>query len=188
MGSILLYLRFHLLRWSGASIVNCSMCKCFPKTTPRHSVSGIGLDASSNQPVAQPGWIRQCMLCLRSILLLLLLLCLLPCLGTLTRPQILQRSSPASTTPTATGQVTLVEESRQSLTPLTPTCFPTKMTALACDCVCGQQERSRVASTVDVAVQLPSPCQLPQPTLMKSVGESDSPSPSQLPSPILLTH
>ena len=27
------------------------------------------------------------------------------------------------------------------------------MTALACDCVCGQQERSRVASTVDVAVQ-----------------------------------
>merc|ERR1712210_448184 len=26
------------------------------------------------------------------------------------------------------------------------------MTALACDCVCGQQERSRVASTVDVAV------------------------------------
>jgi len=27
-----------------------------------------------------------------------------------------------------------------------------EMTGLACDCVCGQKERSRVASTVDVAV------------------------------------
>ena len=27
------------------------------------------------------------------------------------------------------------------------------MTGLACDCVCGQKERSRVASTVDVAVK-----------------------------------
>ena len=96
--------------YAGVVLVNCSRCKCFPKTTPRHSVSGIGLDASSNQPVAQPGWIRQCMLCLGSILLLLLLL---QCLRTLTpRPQILQRSSTANTTPTAAGQVTLVQESR----------------------------------------------------------------------------
>ena len=28
-----------------------------------------------------------------------------------------------------------------------------EMTGLACDCVCGQKERSRVASTVDVAVK-----------------------------------
>ena len=96
---------------------NCSRCECFPKTTLWHSgqVAGVECLDFKGSLLLRQGWVS--MLCLGSIPPPLPATPPPPALPPppTPRPQILQRSSPASTTPTAARQVTLMQESRPQM-------------------------------------------------------------------------